>query len=143
MLAKVRIFKVRIYKVRIFKVRIFDERLPTAINSDWCKHGLGQVLTQKHCDCEKVIPGCCKTGWKAVAYASRFCHPAEQNYSPVEGEALSAAVGFHKFRHFVLGCKELFLIVDHKPLVKVLVDRNFEDISNSRLLKLKEKTLPF
>ena len=124
-------------------VEIFDPKLPTSIGSDWSKEGIGQVLSQKHCDCSRVVPGCCKTGWKVVAYASRFCHPAERNYSPIEGEALSAAVGFHKFRHFVLGCKELILIVDHKPLVKILGDRNMEDIHNTRLLRLKEKTLPY
>ena len=78
-----------------------------------------------------------------MAVASRFCHPAEQNYSPVEGEALSASAGLHKFRHFVMGCKDLYLVVDHKPLVKLLGDRNFEDIPYTRLLRLKEKTLSF
>ena len=124
-------------------VKIFDPKLPTSIGSDWSKEGIGQVLSQKHCDCPRVIPRCCKSGWKVVAYASRFCHPAESNYAPIEGEALSAAVGLHKFRHFVLGCKELILIVDHKPLVKILGDRNMEDIHNTRLLRLKEKTLPY
>ena len=75
--------------------------------------------------------------------ASRFCHPAEMNYSPVEGEALSLAVGLHKFKHFVMGCKLLFLVVDHKPLVKLLGDKCLDDIPNTRLLKLKEKTLQF
>ena len=82
-------------------------------------------------------------GWKCVAFASRFCHPAEKNYSPVEGEALSAASGLTKFRHFVMGCPRLVLVVDHKPLVKLLGDRHLDEISNTRLLRLKEKTLPF
>ena len=102
--------------------------------------GIGHLLSQKHCDCKEVIPGCCKSGWKV---ASRFCHPAEQNYSPVEGEALSAAAGLHKFKYFIMGCDKLYLVVDHKPLVKLLGDRNLEDIPNGRLLRLKEKTLQF
>ena len=93
-------------------VKIFDPKLPTSIEPDWSKNGIGQILKQKHCACTNVHPDCCKTGWKAVAYASRFCHPAEKNYSPIEGEALSAAVGFHKFRYFVLGCENLFLVVE-------------------------------
>ena len=75
--------------------------------------------------------------------ASRFCHPAEINHSPVEGEALSAAVGLHKFKHFIMGCKLLFLVVDHKPLIKLLGDKCLDDIPNTRLLRLKEKTLQF
>ena len=65
-------------------VKIFDQKLPTSIGSDWSKEGIGQVLSQKHCDCPRVIPGCCKSGWKVIAYASRFCHPAESNYAPID-----------------------------------------------------------
>ena len=111
--------------------------------TDWSKWGIGHILTQKHCRCLKEDPGCCKVGWKCVAFASRFCHPAEKNYSPGEGEALSAASGLTKFRHFVMGCKKLVLVVDHKPLVKLLGDRYLDEIPNMRLLRLKEKTLPF
>ena len=78
-----------------------------------------------------------------VAFASRFCHTAEANYSPVEGEALSASAALKKFKHFILGCKDLVLVVDHKPLVKLLGDKRMEDIPNMRLLRLKEKTLPY
>ena len=81
--------------------------------------------------------------WKIVAFASRFSHPAESNYYQVEGEALSAASGLHKFRHFIPGCKKLILVVDHKPLVKLPGDRKMDEIINSRLLKLKKKALLF
>ena len=124
-------------------VRIYDMNLPTAVSSDWCKMGIGQLLSQKHCKCVSEEPGCCPTGWKVVAFASRFCHPAEKNYSPVEGEALSAAVGLKKFKHFIMGCKNLSLVVDHKPLLKLFGDKRMEDIENMRLLRLKEKTLPY
>ena len=124
-------------------VRIFDIDRTTAVEADWSKTGLGHVLSQKHCTCLSKEPGCCVDGWKVVAFASRFCHPAEANYSPVEGEALSSSAALKKFKHFVLGCKDLVLVVDHKPLVKLLGDKRMEDISNMRLLRLKEKTLPF
>ena len=42
-----------------------------------------------------------------------------------------------------MGCDKLYLVVDHKPLVKLLGDRNLEDIPNGRLLRLKKKTLQF
>jgi hypothetical protein len=55
---------------------------------------------------------------------------------------LSAAVCLRKFKHFVMRCDDLLLLVDHKPLVKLLGDRRLEDIDNMSLLKLKERTLP-
>ena len=67
-------------------VQIFNKDLPTALMTAWAKVGIRHVLSQKHCKCEEVKPGCCPRGWKVVAVVSRFCHPAEQNYSPVEGE---------------------------------------------------------
>ena len=77
-------------------VKIYDPKKPTAVSTDWSKRGIGQILSQKQCSCDSDQPGCCPGGWATIAFASRFCHPAEENYSPVEGEALSAAVGLHK-----------------------------------------------
>lgn len=70
-------------------------------------------------------------------------HPAESRYAPVEGEALAVAEALDKSRHFVLGCKDLIIAVDHKPLLKLFGDRSLDNISNSRLRKLKEKTLRY
>ena len=135
--------KVEIIRAMEEGVRMFDPKLPTAVGSDWSKEGLGHTLAQKHCQCPGRNPRCCHTGWKFVAFASRFTHPAERNYSPVEGECLSAAVGLRKFKHFVLGCNDLILVVDHKPLLKILGDKKLDEIDNMRLLKLKEKTMAF
>jgi hypothetical protein len=49
----------------------------------------------------------------------------------------------NKARHFVLGCKDLIVVVDHKPLLKIFSDRSLEDIPNPRLRNLKEKSLRF
>jgi hypothetical protein len=57
----------------------------------------------------------------------------------VEGEALAAAWALSKTKHFTIGCKDLVLCVDQKPLV--LGDRELADIENVRLLNFKEKTL--
>ena len=57
-------------------VQIYDMVLPTAVCSDWSKLGISQLLCQKNCKCKSEEPGCCPTGWKIVAFASRFCHPA-------------------------------------------------------------------
>ena len=74
---------------------------------------------------------------------SRFTNPAESRYAPIEGEALAVADALERTRYFVLGCDDLIVAVDHRPLLKVLSDRKLEDIKNPRLFNLKEKTLPF
>ena len=51
------------------------------------------------------------------------------------------ADALEKARCFVLGCSDLIVAVDHKPLLKIFRDRALEDISNARLRNLKEKTL--
>ena len=74
---------------------------------------------------------------------SRFTHPAESRYAPVEGEALAVADSLDKARHFVLGCRDLIVATDHRPLLKLFGDRCMEDIANPRLRNLKEKTLRY
>ena len=122
-------------------VRIFDKSKPTCLATEWSKHGIGYWLFQKHCDCTSVKPFCCRTGWKITLVGSRFTHPAEPRYAPIEGETLAVANALDKARFFVLGCENLIFAVDHKPLLKVLCDRCLEDIPNVRLRNLKEKTL--
>lgn len=48
-----------------------------------------------------------------------------------------------KARHFVLGCSKLVVAVDHKPLCKIFGNRSLDDIPNTRLWNLKEKTLRY
>jgi len=74
---------------------------------------------------------------------SRFTSATESRYAPVEGEALAVADGLEKARYFVLGCAELIIAVDHKPLLKIFGDRSLEHIPNARLRNLKEKTLRY
>ena len=73
----------------------------------------------------------------------RFTSPAESRYSPVEGEALAGAEALHKFKYYVLGCPTLVVATDHKPLLKILNDIDLDTIVNPRLLRLKERTLPW
>ena len=75
---------------------------------------------------------------------SRFTHPAESRYAPAEGEALAVADALDKARHFVLGCNDLIVAVDHKPLLKLFGDRSLEDISGRYPEhKAEEKTLRY
>ena len=124
-------------------VRIFDKSKPTCLATDWSKSGIGFWLFQKHCKCPHTIPFCCPSGWKITLFGSRFTHSAETRYAPVEGEALAVVYALDKARYFVLGCPNLIIAVDHKPLLKLFGDRNLEDIPNPRLRNLKEKTLRY
>ena len=124
-------------------VQIFDKERPTLLATDWSKNGVGFYLSQKHCKCtfSKSKPFCCKSGWKVTLIGSRFTSATESRYSPIEGEALAVVDALKKCRYFVLGCPNLIVAVDHKPLLKVFGNRSLEDINNPRLVSLKEKTL--
>ena len=53
-------------------------------------------------------PFCCNDGWKVTLV-----------------DALDKA------RYCVLGCEDLIIAVDHKPLLKIFGDRSLEDIPNA------------
>ena len=127
-------------------VQIFEKSKPTCIITDWSKTGIGFWLLQKHCACIKTDSKklfCCHDGWKITLVGSRFTHPAESRYAPIEGEALAVADALDRARYFVLGCTDLTVAVDHKPLLGIFGDRPLDDISNPRLRNLKEKTLRY
>lgn len=124
-------------------VKIFDKSKPTCLATDWSKDGIGFWLFQKHCECTSIEPFCCLDGWMITLVGSRFTSGAESRYAPVEGEALAVADALDKARFFVLGCEDLILAVDHKPLLKILGNRSLDEISNGRLRNLKERTLRY
>ena len=124
-------------------VAIFDKGRPTCLATDWSKDGIGYWLFQKHCQCPSREIFCCQEGWRVTLVGSRFTHSAESRYAPVEGEALAVADALDKARHFVLGCSDLVVAVDHKPLLKLFGDRCLEDIPNPRLRNIKERTLRY
>ena len=126
-----------------YGVRIYDKSRTTCLATDWSKSGVGFWLFQKYCNCPGNKPFCCHSGWKISLVGSRFTNPAESRYAPVEGEALAVVYALDKARYFVLGCKDLIIAVDHKPLLKIFGDRSLEDVPNSRIRNLKEKTLRY
>ena len=100
------------------------------------------MLSQKYCDCVSDRSfGCCADGWKITLAGSRFLHQAEKNYAPVEGEALAVAWSLEQTKYFTLGCNDLVVVTDHKPLTKLLGDRRLDEIDNPRLFRLKWRTL--
>ena len=46
-------------------------------------------------------------------------------------------------RFFTLGCDNLEVVTDHKPLTKILGDRTRDEIHNPRLFRVKQRTLPW
>ena len=46
-----------------------------------------------------------------------------------------------KTKYFTLGCPDLFIGTDHKPLLGIFANKDLDSIDNPRIVKLKEKTL--
>ena len=109
--------KIEIVDAIIQGVQIFDINRRTCLRPAWSKTGIGFFLSQKHCDCVSMSPGCCKSGWKITLAGSRFLKPAETRYAPIEGEALAIAWSLEQTKYFTQGCDNLLVVTDHKPLV--------------------------
>ena len=124
-------------------VKSFDLARQTCIQPDWSKEGIGYLLLQKHCQCTQKSPVCCKDGWKLIFAGSRFTNNAESNYSPTEGEALALSWALKHSCIFSLGCPNLFVATDHKPLLDIFNERDLGSILNPRVQNLKEGTLPW
>ena len=114
---------------------------PTLLATDWSKEGMGYMLLQKRCRCEKIDPRCCPGGWGLVLAGSRFCSGAESRYAPVEGEGQAIVWALNNTKHYTLGNKELYIATDHKPLVKIFGNKDLGEIQSPRLARLKEATL--
>ncbi|GFO41112.1 hypothetical protein PoB_006761700 [Plakobranchus ocellatus] len=78
-------------------------------------------------------------GWRITLVGSRFISVAESRYAPIEGEALVVVDTLDKARHFTLGCSDLIVAVDHKPLLNTFGDRCLHDIPNSSPAKPERK----
>jgi hypothetical protein len=125
-------------------VQTFERNRPTCLSTDWAKAGIGFALTQRHCKCAlPAKPNCGPGHWKLVFAGSRFTSETESRYAPIEGEALALVQALESCRMFVLGCPNLIVAVDHKPLLQYFNDRQLDTIKNPRLLSLKEKTLMY
>ena len=122
-------------------VEIFDPTRRTCLRLDWSNRGIGYLLLQKHCACPSTLPDCCFNGWRVTLAGSRFLSSAEQRNAAIEGEALAVAWGLEQTKYFTQGCDNLVVVTDHKPLTKIFGDRTLDEISNTRLFRLKRCTL--
>ena len=110
----------------------FDVDLVTCLSPDFSKQGMGWIIQQKGCTCLDITPTCCTEGWKLVLCGGHFCNKAEQNYAPIEGEACAIARGLQDTKYYTMGCRQLYVATDHKPLVDVLGDKSLADVENPR-----------
>ena len=124
-------------------IKSFEMKRTTCLSTDWSRNGIGFTLMQKQCTCRIKTPVCGPGHWKLILAGSRFTKPSESRYAPIEGEALGVTYGLNQCKMFILGCPDLIVAVDHKPLIKILNDRSLESIENPRLRILKEKTLMY
>ncbi|XP_076049693.1 uncharacterized protein LOC143030430 [Oratosquilla oratoria] len=122
----------------------YDKTRPTIAITDWSREGIGFIILQQYCHCSfAVAPFCCKAGWRLALCGSRHLTAAEAGYAAVEGEALAVAWCLQKARLFLLGCPNLTIVTDHRPLTKLLGDRALSEVVNPRLFRLKERTLQY
>ena len=124
-------------------MEIFDITKPTCLRPDWSCKGVGYFLFQKHCSCKRETPDCCRSGWRVTLAGSRFLQQAEQRYAAIEGEALAVSWALEQTKYFTQGCNKLLVVTDHQPLVKLFGDRTLDAIPNTRLFRLKQRTLPW
>lgn len=90
------------------------------------KQGIGFTLVQKDCTCPTVNQLCGDGHWKTVFAGSRFTTPAESRYAPIKGEALALLYALNSCRMFIMGCPDLLVAVDHKPLIRIFNNHNIE-----------------
>ena len=124
-------------------IRLFDPNLTMCLATDFSGKGVGFLMLQKTCSCASRVPTCCPEGWRVCLVGSRFLHDAENRYASIEGECLAVVYGLQKCKYFLMGCSDLVIGTDHKPVTSILNDRCLADIENRRLRNLKEKTLSF
>ena len=125
-------------------IKSFDINRRTCLQTDWSREGIGYLLLQQHCSCPPTsAPTCCPDGWHLVFAGSRFTTEPESRFAPTEGECLAVSWSLDSAQMFVLRCKELIIVTDHKPLLGILNNREINTINNPRLQTLKEKTLKY
>ena len=114
-------------------VKYFDPQLPTEVLTDASRlKGLGFALIQRGPDAKPRL----------VACGSRSLSGAESRYATVELECLAILFALEKCKHFLLGMPAFVVVTDHKPL-HGLFKRRIDEMTNPRLLRMREKMVCF
>ncbi len=112
-------------------VEIYDPSRPLYLHTDYSGHGIRYWLRQKHCNCDSDHPECCPTSWCVTLIGSRFFRATEKRYAPIEGECLAVAWALEDTKWFTMGCEDLVIASDHKPLVRILGDKHLDSTRQS------------
>ena len=111
----------------------FDPSLPTMLQTDAARtKGLGFALLQRHGDT-----------WRLVQCGSRFLTDTESRYAVVEIELAAVLWACRKCHIYLAGLPYFTLIVDHRPLVPILNQKQLSEIENPRLQRMREKLTPY
>ena len=94
------LFKIKSVLGSAAVLRFYDTSLPTTLQVDASKSGLGACLMQQG---------------QPIAYASRALSNSEINYAPIEKEMLAIVFGCERFNMYTHGA-EVEVNSDHKPL---------------------------
>ena len=74
---------------------------------------------------------------------SRFLNGAKNNFAAIKGETFSIAWLLEQTKYFTKSCRDLVVVTDHKPLVKIFGDRSLNKIQNTHIFRFKHHTLPW
>lgn len=84
------------------------------------------LLISKNCNCPNdKAPTCCRECWELKYVALCFTKGVENNYLPRAGESLAIWGSLNLRKLFVLECKKLIIVTDHKPLLGIFSRTNF------------------
>lgn len=121
---------------------------PLVLISDWSNAGSGFTFYEVTCkhpenwdisiEAFVVKTLCCPEKWRLIIAGGRYNKTTEAGYAPVEGELLGIVAALHKTRYFKSGHPKVTVIMDHKPILNLIQDRN-KTINNKRLTNLRRK----
>ena len=121
-------------------VKIFDKTKPTFLATDWSRNGRLLAFSETlfvFINQSLLLPTMVGKLWWWVVDS-----PTPQNLDMHQSKE-RLLLWQMPLTLFILGCNNLVIAVDHKPLLKIFGDRSLDQISNPRLRNLKEKTLRY
>ena len=111
----------------------FDISKPRFIFTDAHQSALSAILAQ----------GSDKDNAKPVAFASRCTSKAEQNYAPLDLEAIAVDFTLSRFRLYLVGApNDTIIVTDHHPLLSVFNGKRNGSIRTERI-KLRHQDKRF
>ena len=103
----------------------YDTGKPLNISVNASGYSIGAVLMQEGC---------------LIDHASKSLIDCQQGYAQIEKELLGVLHRCTRFHKYIVGCREMTIEMDHKPLIS-LCQKHIIDVS-SRLARMIMKLLP-